>query len=125
MKSMKLFISVITLFLFTSSAMAQHAFSDNKTPEERAKVQTEWMQTELSLDSTQIEKVYQINLKYANKLDGIKNSSEDRMQKFKKFKALSSDKDKDLKKVFSNEQFKIYQKKKDELRSKMKNRRNN
>lgn len=120
MKSMKLFISVITLILFTSSAMAQHTFSDNKKPEERAKEQTEWMKKELSLDSTLVEKVHIINLKYANKIENLKNSNAGRRQKFQEFSLLSSDKDSELKKIFTKGQYKAYQKKKNKMRNAVK-----
>ena len=113
-------MSVITLFLFTSSAIAQHAFSDKK-PEERAKEQMEWMKTELGLDTIQVEKVHNINLKYADKIDNLKNSNVDRRQKFQEFRSLSAKKDNELKELLTKKQFKIYRKKKDEMRNNAKN----
>lgn len=125
MKELTQILGIIIMFCFSLTVHAQNNDLKNSTPEERAQFQTEWMKTELALDSVQVEKVHAINLKYANKLEGIKNSSGDRRQKFQKFQKLSAEKDSELKKVVTDQQYKIYLKKKDEIRSKMKSRRKN
>lgn len=66
-----------------------NAQDNGKTLEERAKMQTEWMQKELSLDSTAVPTVQAINLKYANKMERLKNSNDGRYAKFQKYKSLS------------------------------------
>lgn len=115
---MKSYLSALTFLFFLSNGMAQNTNLE-KTPMERAKVQTDWMQKELSLDSIQKEEVYQINLNYAHKIENIKNSNVIRMQKFQAFRSLSEDKDWELKNIFTKDQFKSYLKKKDELHSKV------
>lgn len=47
-----------------------------RTPEQEATVQTEKLQKELILNSNQIKKIYEINLKYANKRKFVKNRAE-------------------------------------------------
>jgi len=64
--------------------------------------------------------VHVINLKYANKIEHLKNSNAGRRQKFREFRLLSSNKDSELKKIFTKEEYKAYQKLKDEMRNKAK-----
>ncbi len=122
MKPWKLFINILTFLILFTNGMAQVTYSNGKTPEERAKNQTEWMKTELSLDSIQVEKVHSINLEYATKMESIKNTSGERRQKIQMLRSLSSDKDSELKKIFTKEQYKAYQRKKDDIRTEAKSR---
>ena len=94
----------------------------NTTPEERAEFLTQWMQSELSLDSAVVPVVYDINLKYSKKNQKIMDSGDQKIQKYKSFKATSEAKDSELKNIFTLEQYNLYQEKKDELRQKMKER---
>ena len=110
------------LFLVTITLNAQDGTFKNSTPEERAEFQTEWMKTELSLDSTVVPTVYDINLKYSKKNQTVMNSSSSRMQKYQQLKDSSESKDSELKKVFTKEQYKLYQQRKEEMKEKMKQR---
>lgn len=114
-------ILIINILVFLSLAVnAQEKFTDKK-PEERAGILTEWMQQELKLDSTVIKNVYNINLKYAIKMEELKNGDAGRRSKFRKAKSIAKNKDSDLKKIFSSEQFRQYQDKKKEMRNHFKN----
>ncbi len=88
----------------------------NSTPEQRAKEQTEWMRTQLKLDSAVVSKVYDINLKYARKNQSIMTSDVPRSEKMQVMKANSGAKDEELQKIFTMEQFTLYQQKKEEMR---------
>ena len=64
--------------LLTAVAFAQQPAPNNhepKSPEERAKFQTEKMASELQLTEAQKEQVYTINLGIAQKNQGIRNSN--------------------------------------------------
>lgn len=113
---------VFIIALLPIAVSAQEDDFKNSTPEERAQFQTEWMKTELSLDSTVVPSVYNINLKYSKKTQSIMNSGGSRMQKYKDFKAISEAKDSELKNIFTKDQYKIYQQKKEEMKQKMKER---
>lgn len=91
-----------------------------KPAEERAQIITDWMTEELSLKDDQKSDTYDINLKYAKKGDELKAASGSKMSKFKKMKAYGEDKDAELKKVFTDEQYQAYQDKKKDMRDKMK-----
>ena len=89
-------------------------------PTERAAKLTEWMKSNFQLTADQEKQAQEINLKYANKTEELRNSSGTRGQKFKKLKGYNESKDEELKKVFTAEQFKIYQAKKEEVKEEFK-----
>lgn len=108
-------ISLVILIFYSSNIFAQNV-SDNLNPNVRADRITEWMNDELGLDSTKVKMVHIINLKYAVKIEGLKNSHSPKVKKLQELRSFSSDKDNELKNVFTKKQFKIYQKKKQEMR---------
>lgn len=112
-----MFFSVV--FCLITTTKAQDRFKDKST-EERAKMQTEWMQKELSLDSTVVPMIQAINLKYANKMQSLKNSGDNRYTRLQEFKSLSSQKDKELKTVFTPSQYDLYLKKRGEMKNYLK-----
>lgn len=101
---------------FTSHAQRRAQEWTSKSPGERAEIQTEWMKTELSLSDDQAVTTQEINLKYAEKVESLKSSDASRMEKFQELKAYDTAKDGELEKVFSDDQYKVYQKKKEKLR---------
>lgn len=111
---------ILTLSLLMSGSVlfGQEEIKNTK-PEDRAKYQTEWMKKELKLDNLQEQKAYSINLKYAQKNQSIINSADSKMQKYKAFKSSQEAKDKELKSVFSENQYTTYKQKKEELKDKM------
>ena len=75
---MKKFLHVAFGLLVSATAMAQQPAQKEqefKTPEERAKFQTEKMASELQLTAAQKEQVYTINLGIAQKNEGIRTST--------------------------------------------------
>lgn len=99
---------------FTPLAAQQKSLQDS-TPEQRAKMQTEWMKTKLGLNSSQTTQAYNLNLLYAQKNESILKSSEGKMAKFKKLRPIQKEKDAALSKILSTDQFKKYQELKDQL----------
>lgn len=118
----RLLIAAFIIIAFPFAAAAQVDDFKDSTPEERAQFQTEWMKSELTLDTTVVPSVYSINLKYAKKTQSIMNSGGSRLQKYRNFKASSDAKDSELKKIFTKEQYNLYQQKKEEMKEKMKER---
>ena len=122
MKSISL--SGFLLFCFSFALMAQDKFMD-KPPEERAAIQTEWMSQELGLDSLTAEKTHEINYKYAVKVDELRNSSMSRASKYNEIRSLADLKEKDLKNIFTGDQFELYKIKKEEFKSEIKSQKKN
>lgn len=108
----------------TSPQDARKNNPNKKTPEERAKMMTDRMKEKLVLTDAQYTPVYNIHLKYAKKNEELKQSTEDKKAKGQKFQALQTEKDKELKTVLTDEQYKKYQalkqEKKDEMKEKAK-----
>jgi hypothetical protein len=59
-----------------SNVSAQSKKIKQTTPEQRAKMQTEWMTSKLALNTKQVEQVSALNLQYAQKNDPIIQSNE-------------------------------------------------
>ena len=87
---------------------------------DRAAKMTEWMKTNLQLTAEQEPKVQDINLKYANKADQLRNSSLGKRQKMQSLKADSNAKDQELKAVLTPSQYSSYESKKAEVKKKFK-----
>jgi len=123
---MKRFILFFALgfFLIYSSVVAQQSDFMDKSPEERAKIQTAIFAKAMTLtDSTLIEEFGKINLKYARKVEELANSEERRRAKFRQLKAIGQRKDAELKKLFTDEQFDAYQEKKRKILERMRQKR--
>ncbi len=126
--NLKVVLAVFALLflLISQSTFAQGTGKlKGSSAEERANFQTEWMKEKLHLDANQIQKVKDINLKYALKNEPVMKSSDGKLAKFRQLKANQNDKEAELKQVFSKEQFKQYEELKDELQEKMKERMQN
>lgn len=111
--------SISALLMTAGVLLTQIAFSQStrphKTPEERAKAQTEWMTSELKLTEEQVPKVDQINLKYAQKMEPVLNGTGRKLSKLQQMKAISNEKEVELKKVFTKEQFQLFEQRKEEM----------
>jgi hypothetical protein len=105
------------LFMF----LAQGAFAQNLgmqfTPEERAQMQTEWMEENLQLNDSQLVKVEALNLEYALKMEKIKEINGN-LSKLRAARKISEEKDKKLKKLLDKEQFEYYLDKRKEMQKK-------
>ncbi|RKR81956.1 hypothetical protein BDD43_2118 [Mucilaginibacter gracilis] len=113
--------AILVLAALVQPAKAQDmANMKNKTPEQRAQFQTGLMKGKLQLDTVQIVKVQAINLKYAQKMEPIIKGDDGKLKKYRAAMAIQKDKDEELKKVFSAEQYKQYQAFEAELKAKMK-----
>jgi hypothetical protein len=118
---LKLTLPLLVVFaLAPACVIAQEQEKESMPPTERAAKLTQWMKENLQLSADQEKQAQEINLKYANKTEELRNSNGTRMQKFKKLKGYNESKDEELKKVFTAEQFKTYQAKKEEVKDEFK-----
>ena len=111
-------MTTILLIGFTVNAQQKELAA----PAERAAKVTEWMKTNLQLNDDQATQVQTINLKYANKTQGLQTQSLSRKQKMQTLKENDKAKDAELKTVLTHDQYNSYQAKKDEVRKQMKER---
>lgn len=117
LKQKKQWPLVVMAFLWMTftNVLAQAKKLKDTTPEQRAKMQTEWMTTKLSLNTSQIQKVSALNLQYAQKNEPIIQSSENKLSKFKKLKALQKEKSNALSQILDAAQYQKYQEIKDQM----------
>ena len=113
---MKSSLAVI-LLLLSLQPLAQTKIPDAA---DRSASLTDWMTTNLKLTDEQVPKVQDINVKYANMVDALRNSSQGKKQKMATLKNYDASKDKELKEVLTGDQFQTYLAKKDEMKKKFK-----
>lgn len=108
MKSMKLFISVITLIFFTSSAMTQES---KLTDAQKAKFKEHLKESfeKLDLSEEQKQKFKEITKKYALQMKTLKTSGQSKPTKIEEFKSIIGSKNKEVKVLLSDEQYIVYE----------------
>ena len=110
------------IFVFTFAFISWVGFvsADQQQPslERRAEKRTEVMKGSLKLNEEQVTQIEQINLKAAHKMQELKDkNSKYKRIIFRKIQYVKKERDVQLKKVLTNEQWQTYQAKKEELRS--------
>jgi hypothetical protein len=88
--------------------------------ETRAAKMTDWMKTSLNLTADQQTKVQDLNLKYAVKMDSLRNSPQARQDKFTVMKSNDAARDAEFQSILTDEQYKTYQEKKQEMKGRFK-----
>lgn len=110
----------ITALLIGALAVAKAQDGQMPSAEARAAKMTDWMKTNLNLTADQLGKVQALNLKYAQKMDSARNNTGDRQAKFAQMKSDNEARDTELKGILTDDQYKTYQEKKQEMKSKYK-----
>jgi hypothetical protein len=114
---LSLVFSCALLLSLPQLALAQMDQLKDTTPEQRAQMQTKWMESNLSLDAKTSASVSAINLKYAKQTESLMDTNEPKFKKLMAFKENSSAKDAELKAIFTPEQYSLYEQKKSEMES--------
>ncbi len=107
------------LFVMCTTVSAQEESLSDKTPNEKAELITEKQKEKLNLDAAQEEAMYALNLKYINEMEDIMQAGRS-FSTMRKLKKMRGEKDKEMKKVLTKEQYKIYEDLKKEIRDEMK-----
>jgi periplasmic protein CpxP/Spy len=114
MKTTRLFI-LLAILLGTTTVYAQPR-RGNMSAEDIAKRQTTQTTEALKLDKTTSAKLYQINLKYAQKMkEAFASHSSDREAMRDEMMNIRDQKNKELQALFTSEQFKQYQEHQQEM----------
>ena len=112
-------LAFISLLIVRSAVGANLDELKDTTPEERAAVQTMMMREKLGLKEADVEKVAAINKKYAERMDPVIKGSEGPLIKMRHAKAIEQEKEVELKKVLSSDQFDKFLAMKEEMREKL------
>lgn len=121
MKKMISFVLSCALVMFVPAmAMAQMEQLKNSTPQERATMLTNMMQSELSLDEKATTAVSDINLKYAKETQALLDSSGTQFGRIMTFRKNAKAKDVELEGVLTPEQYSLYEQKKSAMQDAVK-----
>lgn len=118
-------LTAVLILCFSWLANAGYAqgkmeeFMNETTPEERAQMQTDYMKESLTLSDEQVPKIHEINLKYSLKMQNAYNSGGGKLQRLKKMKGVSTEKDKEMKSVLNAEQYSVYETNKEQMKEKI------
>jgi hypothetical protein len=123
MKNIMTLFAMIVLSIVSTNLSAQ----SKMTPEEKEELKAKFAayKEKLNLSEDQSVKVEAINATYFEGLSQLKNSTERKMSKYKKFKALQSTRDQQMKEVLNEEQYKLYKEFQKEMREDLKENRRN
>lgn len=113
----RLFIAIMVVGCLCFNVSAQQA---QHTPEERAKALTDEMKSKLTLNDSQYQKVYDINLKYAKQNESIVKGTGDKKAKDELIKKQLDAKKQEMKGVLSADQYKKYESMREEVKSDLK-----
>ena len=116
-----LFMIVLLTGLVTTHGYGQDEQATNKSTEEMAKAGTEKQKERLGLSDLQEEQMYEVNLKYIQKMQEIRLEGRS-ISTMRKAKKMSKRMDKEVKDILNKDQFKEYSRMKDERREEMKKR---
>jgi hypothetical protein len=116
----KLAITAAMALILPTGAIAQMDQIKNSTPEQRAEMQDDWMQSNLSLDAKTSETVAAINLKYAEKTQALMESDSAKFKKLMTFRDNFQAKDAEIEAVLTPEQYNQYEQKKSAMKAQMK-----
>src|SRR5688500_1760988 len=94
----KTIVSVLLIYSMFSAltTIAQDRLGElmnDTTREERAQMQTNNMKETLSLTEDQVDKVSEINLNYARKMQNAYNAGGSKLQRLRKMKVIAAEKD--------------------------------
>jgi hypothetical protein len=107
-------------FFFTALMFfAIIGYAQEKTPEEKATALTKDMKSKIGFNDDAYTKIYPINLHFLKETDILKKE-ESKAEKFKKLKQLDEDRDTELKKILTEEEFKKFKDYKTKNRKKFK-----
>jgi len=104
------------LLVAANVAVAQLADLARSTPEQRASAQTAFMKAKLALSASQLEKVSALNLEYAKRFDPILKGDAGRFSKLRQIRNLEAEKERELEKLITPDQFATFNASKDEMR---------
>jgi len=111
----------ISLFMLVSVSSFSQNRAQRKTPEERAKMMSDKMKSDLTLTEEQYQKVQTVNLDFITKTSSL-SRDRDKDSLMKKMKTYDDDRSKSLKGILTPDQLAKYEKDRSKMKDSMKNR---
>lgn len=114
-------VAIICLLAINCNAQPQ-VQNEKRTPEERAQRQTKWMEKNVGISPDQSDKVYHIILDHARAMDNTMNMDRGR-EKAANRRGIVSDREAQIRKVLTGEQYDRYQQLMQQKKQQMRERR--
>ena len=115
---LSLAVTAVVLVSGVPTASAQLDKLRNRTPAERAGMQTEFMQSKLDLTPDQKRAVTDLNLKYANKMEPVMKGSAGPLARARQMREINQEKETELRGILSPPQWEKYEASRAEMREK-------
>jgi len=125
MKSLKILTLFFAIFLVnanTSLAQSQETKLTDEQKEELAQNMEEFLEV-LNLSEEQKPEFEAITKKYAEQMQAVKDGGGGKLSMYRKVKSIRKDKNSEMKKLLSKEQYEAYLEKQEEMQAKMKEKR--
>lgn len=113
-KTLLLAVAAVAL-LFLGAAASAQALNAKASPDKLAKIETHYMDTRLALTSEQRRQVEDVNLAMEKKLQPLMADGASTPAQEQKIKAVEEERDAQLKKVLTSDQFSRYQEDKSDM----------
>lgn len=124
MKMKNLIAGIILMISFSFGASAQTVrpkLSEDQKKELKAKMEA--YKAELKLTAEQQPKFEELNLQFAEALAKLKEDNGSKISKYRKLKAATGERNKQVKAILTDEQYKIFEAHRDELKEELQSRR--
>lgn len=115
---MKHILILVIIALVSTSTVAQ---KKEISQEQKAQIENQLKVYEDKLDLTEEQKpkFQEIIKKYGKQMMALKDSDKGRLSKYKELKSISKNRNKEIKPLLSNEQYKIYEDLQEEIQQKI------
>lgn len=125
MKTLKILSLFFALFLIGTNTTFAQSKGANLTEEQKEEVKKnlEAYAVALHLSEEQKPQFEEITMKYAKQMKAVKDSGGSRMSKYRKVTSIRKNKDAEMKRLLSKDQYKVYLEKQEEMQKKMRERR--
>lgn len=119
----KVFIGILLIFSCALSTKAQTSRQLSEEQKKELKEKMEAYKAELNLSEEQQPKFEEINLQFAEDLSKLKSDNGSKLSKYKKFKKLTDERNRKMKELLTDEQYKIFKSHQDEVKKELKSKR--
>ena len=117
-----MFFALFLLGANTSFGQSKATTLTDEQKEELAKNMEEYFEA-LNLSEAQKPEFKAITEKYAKQMKAVKDSGGGKLQKYKKVKSIQKNKNSEMEKLLSKDQYEVYLEKQEEMQKRMKKRR--
>jgi hypothetical protein len=119
----KVFIGILLIFSCALTTKAQTTRQLSEEQKKELKEKMEAYKAELNLSEEQQPKFEEINLQFAEDLSKLKSDNGSKLSKYKKFKKLTDERNRKMKELLTDEQYKIFKSHQDEVKKELKSKR--